>query len=116
MKEESQNSAPPAAEHFTQSLSEWKGSRPSSRAHLRALKELETDMPTEDPYGAMEPPNLFLVRVENVEKFLLGRDVTLVPWVLALVEVFNFYATMGKVRTGICRKRRPSPSLHHRIG
>ena len=125
VKEECQSSPPPAADHFTHSLSEWckpfqdfmEAERMPTELmeylreliceldspyakYVRALKELETEMPTEDPPGAMEPPNLLPVRIRSVESFLTGKDVKDVSWVLSLVEVLNFYATMGKVKTG----------------
>ena len=125
MKEEALSAASPASGHFTHSLSEWceplqafmeAERRPEElmqylrelmceldspyAKYVRSLKELETDMPTEDPPGAMEPPNLLPVRVSSVEKFLQGKDEQVTAWVLTVVEVLNYHATMAKSRTG----------------
>eukprot|EP00435_Cladocopium_sp_Y103_P059207 s283_g21.t1 len=48
----------------------------------------------------MEPHNLLPVRVSCVKEYLKEKSEHVLTWVVALVEVLNFQATMGKMRTG----------------
>ena len=40
------------------------------------------------------------VRLSSVQAFLKGKSEVATTWVISLVEVLNFHATMGKMRTG----------------
>lgn len=68
--------------------------------HLSHMGELEQDLPAEETPLATEPPLLLPVRVSAVRKFLDGKDETMVSWVVALVEVLSYYATLGRVKLG----------------
>ena len=116
--------SPPAPDHFTHLVDEWckplRDFLETSRApvdvvgflhdlvgeldsplakYIRGLGELENDLPTEDLPGATEPPNLLPIRLTSVEEFFKKGDQKISCWVIATVEVLNFQATMGKMRT-----------------
>lgn len=125
MKEEVDSKSPPKPDQFTHLIEEWCAplqafmetdrkpaelmqyphelvgelDSPLSK-YLRGIAEFETDMPTEDPPGAMGPHNLLPVRLSGAKAFFKGTDRAVSAWVLSMVEVLNFHATMGKMRTG----------------
>lgn len=126
MKEEGAELSPQKpAERFTHSVEEWcqplcafmEASRtpaelveylqelvgeldsPLSK-YLRGIGELESDLPSEDPPEAAEPTNLLPVRMSSLKEYLKGKDQRISAWLVAVVEVLNYQATMGKMRTG----------------
>lgn len=125
MKEEEAAQSPPKPGEFTHLIEEWcqplRDFMETSRTpaelvpylqdligeldspfskYVRGISELEDDLPAEDPPEAVEPPNLLPVRLSSLKKFLKGMDQKVSSWTVALVEVLNFQATMGKLRTG----------------
>lgn len=67
--------------------------------YVNLLKELEDEVPEGAP-EAMGQFNLYPVRVDLTEKFLVDKGTEVINWVTTLVEVLNYHATMGKPKLG----------------
>lgn len=68
--------------------------------YVEACRELQRDTNAGETPLAMEPPDLLPVNVEATCVMMKDEDSILRRWVLTMVEVLNYYATMGRPRLG----------------